>query len=305
MIDGKDACWKVLMARSVLRYAYAPLFFGGFLGAAIILSGGGTRPAVLGVLLVLAIVVSFVAERVLPYERAFNDPRGDGWRDVAHALVNEASNMLSILSLPIFAGLFPETGLWPSDWPMPFQVLLAVVVADLGITLAHFVSHRSQLLWRFHAVHHSVQRMYGFNGLMKHPLHQTFELTCASLPLLVLGMPVHVAWLLGFAVAVQFLLQHSNVDLRVGPFVYVWAVAPAHRFHHLNRAGEGDVNFGLFSSVWDHLLGTFLYDAAKTPRLNELGIEGRPDYPVGYISQLLEPFRQEELKNAVYRSSPS
>jgi sterol desaturase/sphingolipid hydroxylase (fatty acid hydroxylase superfamily) len=104
-------------------------------------------------------------------------------------------------------------------------------------------------------------------------------------------MPVHVAWLLGFAVAVQLLLQHSNVDLEVGPFVHVWAVGPAHRFHHLNRVGEGDVNFGLFSAVWDHLLGTFRYDAARTPRLGDLGIEGRADYPVGYLAQLLEPFR--------------
>jgi sterol desaturase/sphingolipid hydroxylase (fatty acid hydroxylase superfamily) len=293
------------MTRSLVRYGYAPLFFVGFLGAAILLSRGGTRPAVLGALLVLAIFVSFVAEQVLPYERAFNWPQGDIWRDVAHALVNEASNALSILSLPIAAELVPGTGLWPADWPMSFQLLLAVIVADLGITLAHFVSHRSQALWRFHAVHHSVERMYGFNGLVKHPLHQAFELTCASLPLLALGMPVHVAWLLGFAVAVQLLLQHSNVDVRLGPFVHVWAVAPAHRFHHLSRAGDGDVNFALFSSLWDHLLGTFRYDPARTPRRGELGIEGRPDYPTAYVPQLHEPFRRQERKVAVGPSWPS
>ncbi len=289
------------MLNSLLRYAYAPVFFVGFLGAGVLLSGGGTRPSALGALLLLAIAVSFAAERALPYEHGFNSPHGDGWRDVAHALVNEASNALSIMSLPLLAALVPDTGLWPSGWPLPLQVLLAVAVADVGITLAHYVSHRSQLLWRFHAVHHSVQRMYGFNGLMKHPLHQAFELTCASLPLLALGMPVNVAWLLGFAVAVQLLLQHSNVDLRVGPLMHVWAVAPAHRFHHLNRAGDGDVNFALFSSVWDHLLGTFHYDVGKQPRLGELGIEGRADYPVGYVAQLLEPFRPEDLKVATYR----
>ena len=283
------------MARFVLRYAYAPLFFASLLGAAIVVSEGGTRPVVLGALLALAIAVSFVAERILPYERAFNEPRGDRWRDVAHALVNEASNTFSILTLPVAAAAFPDTGFWPSAWPLTLQLLLAIIVADLGVTLAHFVSHRSQLLWRFHAVHHSVQRMYGFNGLMKHPLHQAFELTCASLPLLALGMPLHVAWLLGFAVAVQLLLQHSNVDLFVGPFVKVWAVAPAHRFHHLNRAGEGDVNFGLFSSVWDHLLGTFHYDAVTTPRVGDLGIEGRPDYPAGYLAQLAEPFHAHAI----------
>ena len=95
------------MARFVLRYAYAPLFFASLLGAAIVVSEGGTRPVVLGALLVLAIAVSFVAERILPYERAFNEPRGDRWRDVAHALVNEASNTFSILTLPVAAAVFP------------------------------------------------------------------------------------------------------------------------------------------------------------------------------------------------------
>jgi len=280
------------MILAVLRYAFAPVFFIGFIGAAVVLSHGGHQPAVLGLLLVLAIVVSFVVERVLPYERAYNAPQGDAWRDVVHAVVNEASNAVSILLLPAIAAVFPKTGLWPSAWPLPLQLLLAVAVADAGITLAHFASHRSALLWRFHAVHHSVQRMYGFNGLMKHPLHQSFELTCASLPLIVLGMPVHVAWLLGFAVAVQLLLQHSNVDLCVGPLRHVWAVAPAHRFHHVNRSADGDVNFALFSSIWDHLLGTFHYSAATMPRVGELGIEDRPTYPVRYVAQLLEPFRR-------------
>lgn len=251
---------------------------------------------VLGPLLVLAVVVSFVVERVLPYEQAYNAPQGDGWRDVVHAVVNEASNAVSILLLPAIAAVFPKTGLWPSEWPLPLQLLLAVAVADAGITLAHFASHRSAFLWRFHAVHHSVQRMYGFNGLMKHPLHQSFELTCASLPLLVLGMPVHIAWLLGFAVAVQLLLQHSNVDLRMGPLVHLWAVGPAHRFHHSNRAGEGDVNFGLFSSVWDHLLGTFCFDPAASPGVGELGVAGRPDYPVNYLAQVVEPFRNQRAE---------
>ena len=279
------------MMVEVLRYTFAPLFFGGFLAAALALSHGGEQPAVLGPLLVLAVGVSFVAERVVPYERAYNEPQGDAWRDVVHAVVNEASNAVSILSLPLMAAVFPKTGLWPSAWPLPLQLLLAIAVADAGITLAHFVSHRSGLLWRFHAVHHSVQRMYGFNGLMKHPLHQSFELTCASLPLLLLGMPVHVAWLLGFAVAVQLLLQHSNVDVRVGPLVHLWAIGPAHRFHHSNRPGEGHVNFGLFSSFWDHLLGTFRFTPATSPRRGELGVAGRPEYPVNYVAQMVEPFR--------------
>lgn len=77
---------------------------------------------------------------------------------------------------------------------------------DAGITLAHFASHRITVLWRCHAVHHSARRMYGFNGLMKHPIHQSIETLAGTLPLIVLGLPSDVALVLVFAVAIQLLL---------------------------------------------------------------------------------------------------
>ena len=168
---------------------------------------------------------------------------------------------------------------------------MTILIADFGITMAHYASHKIEALWRLHAVHHSVARMYGFNGLMKHPLHQAIELTAGTTPLLLMGMPLEIGALLGFAAAIQLLLQHSNTDMRVGPLIYLWAVAPGHRHHHLAHKVKGDVNFGLFTMLWDHLLGTFVKDRPQ-PRDGELGVAGRPDYPVGYSAQLVEPFRR-------------
>lgn len=278
--------------RTALRLGYAPLFFAGWLTVAVVCSDAGRQPAILGPLLLAAIATSWLAERLAPYEPAFNHALGDGRRDLAHALVNESANTLSVLAMPAAVALAPRLGGWPHDWPVAMQVGLAILIADAGITLAHMASHRFALLWRFHAVHHSVQRMYGFNGLMKHPLHQAFELTAATVPLVLLGMPQQVAWLLTFAVAIQLLLQHSNVDMRVGALGAIWAVAPAHRFHHLARAGDGDVNFGLFTSLWDHLLGTFHRDAGRRFAPGDLGVAGRPDFPRAYVAQLAEPFRR-------------
>ena len=33
------------------------------------------------------------------------------------------------------------------------------------------------------------------------------------------------------------------------------AVGPVHRLHHVNWTKQGDVNFGLFFTFWDSLLG--------------------------------------------------
>ena len=179
-----------------MRTLYAPVFFFGFISAALCLVASSASPLWLLPLLATAVGVSFTCERLFPYKAAWNQPQGEGSRDLCHALVNECLNIGSVATIPLFALWLPQTGLWPAHWPLALQWLLAVVVADLGITLVHYASHRSPLLWRLHAVHHSVTRMYGFNGLMKHPLHQLLEALAGTLPLLLIGLPWEVALLL-------------------------------------------------------------------------------------------------------------
>lgn len=258
--------------------------------------GSGAPKVWLFGLLLLAICLSFGAERLLPYSRDWNRSHGDARRDSLHALVNEAANFSTLLLLPVFTAVLAIEGAWPYSWPFLAQVLFSILVLDVGITLAHFASHRIELLWRFHAVHHSVKRMYGFNGLMKHPIHQAIETVSGTLPLILLGLPTSVATALVFAVAIQLLLQHSNVAYSVGSLRYVLAVNEVHRFHHQKDPGLGDVNFGLFTTLWDHLLGTFHYEERKDPfESGELGIGAEPDYPEGYAAQLLEPFRAKPV----------
>ena len=95
------------------------------------------------------------------------------------------------------------------------------------------------------------------------------------------------------AIAIQLLLQHSNVDMRLGLLRLVFAWAPVHRFHHMKYGRAGDVNFGLFFNVWDWLLGTEFYRHDYAMRQGDLGIGSRPDYPVDYWPQLLEPFKAQ------------
>ncbi len=277
--------------RFVLRFAYAPLLLVGVNGLAFLAIAHGRPAWMLGALLLAAVTVSFAAERVLPYNSDWNRSHGDRKRDTLHALVNEASNFSTLLLLPILVQLAPGSGLWPTSWPFVVQVLLAILVLDAGVTLAHYASHRVSLLWRFHAVHHSVRRMYGFNGLMKHPIHQSIETLAGTLPLVIFGLPTEVALALVFCVAIQLLLQHSNVDYTVGPLRRLLATSEVHRFHHQKSPELGDVNFGLFTTLWDRLLGTFHLEERGRFESEELGIGAEPNYPTAYLPQLLEPFR--------------
>jgi sterol desaturase/sphingolipid hydroxylase (fatty acid hydroxylase superfamily) len=252
--------------------------------------------------LLVAIILMLWAERVLPYEAIWNRDHGDTLRDVLHGSINTALNYAGIWLLPLFGSLGIFAGYWPSGWPFWLQVVFAILILDTGITLTHYASHKASFLWRFHAVHHSVGRMYGFNGLMKHPIHQAIETIGGIAPLLLLGIPTSVATGVVFAVAIQLLLQHSNVDYRTGPFKYVFAIAEIHRFHHRKGAGLGDVNFGLFTTIWDHLLRTFYYTPDRVG-MDELGIGDQPNYPQRYFPQLIEPFRPSRRPSTAYRQT--
>ncbi len=279
--------------RELVKVSYVPLMLVGFLAAGLIAIVSGFGYGSLPVLLLLAVGVSFAAEQLVPYEEDWNLKHNDSRRDFIHAVVNEAVNACSVALLPLIVAFVPSFGLWPAEWPLWGQLLLAILIADCGITLVHYASHIFPVLWRFHAVHHSVKRMYGFNGLMKHPLHQIIETLGGTFPLILMGIPLDVAALLAFAVAIQLLLQHSNVDVKIGPLRYFLALSPLHRFHHIKWPVEGDVNFGLFTTIWDQLLGTAVYDAERRFCSDNIGIAKEPDYPNAYFTQLIQPFREQ------------
>lgn len=278
------------MVKNVIRYGYVPFMLIGIDGTAVYLAARGAAESWLAGLIVMAVACSFVAERILPYRREWNSGNDDAGRDAAHAVVNETSILASVAVIPLLAAMTPFHHWWPESLPFVAQVLLAVLVADFGITTIHLASHKVGWLWRLHAVHHSIRRFYGLNGLMKHPLHQAVEMIGGVLPLIILGIPVHVASVLAVCVAVQLLLQHANVDYRVGKLRSVLALNEGHRFHHLKWAGIGDVNFGLFTLLWDHLYRTYSFDPQRRFTSDDLGMAAKPHYPTSYVQQLVEPF---------------
>ena len=59
------------------------------------------------------------------------------------------------------------------------RVLL--LIPECVMTMIHYFSHRLAWLWKFHSIHHGVQRLYGFNGFVRHPLHQTLDIAFGTL----------------------------------------------------------------------------------------------------------------------------
>jgi fatty-acid desaturase/sterol desaturase/sphingolipid hydroxylase (fatty acid hydroxylase superfamily) len=281
---------RMSLPQFLARYGYVPLMLIGINGCAVICAGHGLRLWQVALLLVLAIGLARLAEHILPYEAEWNRSHGDIRKDVTHSLVYELSGLAGLLWLQLVAWAVPWQGIWPREWPRGLQLLAAIVVTDIAVTLLHYASHHVAWLWKLHCVHHGVHRLYGFNGMVRHPLHQQLDLAVGVLPLVLLGMPFALTVVLGLAMSVQLILQHSNVDYCVGPFRYVLAIGPSHRLHHVSWKGEGDVNFGLFFTAWDRLLGTFRVSSQRAPAAGDIGLQDESCFPQRYWAQLALPF---------------
>lgn len=240
------------------------------------------------IIAVLGVAIVAILERHFPFHELWRHDHGDTECDAVHAAVN-----LSVLfGVHFLISALPFSrvpALWPTDWPIWTQALLAGIVLDLSLFAIHLLSHRVHWLWRFHAIHHSSERLYWLNGERRHPLHAAIMAAPGLAALVLLGAPASVIGLWLAFLAVHLAFQHSNLDYRVGPLRYVIGAAEVHRWHHKREYEDAQVNFGEFWMLWDHLFRTFLVpsrDIAAT----EVGLR-EPGFAAGYADHLLHPFR--------------
>lgn len=276
--------------RSIVRICYVPFMLLGLTGIAYGLVAHGSSYLWMAAILAAAFATSFAAERIAPYFPEWNGHREDDATNVWHLAVYEMSNVNGVLLMPVIAWLFPSVDVWPTHWPMWAQLLMAFAIADFSFMVVHYFSHKYPILWRLHAVHHGAGRLYGFNGVVRHPLHQTIDMVIGTAPLAIAGMPVPVAVLLGVCVSITLIVQHSNVDVRLGPFEDWLAIGRHHHLHHVNWGTEGDCNFGMLFGGWDRLFGTFRNVPSREITARDMGIDEVPDFPKTYWQQLLFPF---------------
>jgi len=275
--------------RRVVQYLYFPLFVFCLDGVICIIVFNKYPALLLLPTLSAGLLLSTLAERFIPYCDDFNTPRDDVLTDTWHAVVNECEWLILVAILPLIVS-WSTMDLWPKHWSPVGQLLFAIMVTDFGVWVAHFASHKFQMLWRFHAVHHSVTRFYSFNGLMKHPMHLLIEQAPGAALLIGLGIPHDVSIALVSCIFIQLLMQHSNVDYRIGIFEYILSTNAVHRFHHVRDPVLGNCNYGLFTNVWDLLFGTFRFASDRKFSVTDLGLVDSPDYPRDYIGHLLAPF---------------
>lgn len=283
--------------RELFRWVIFPLVFGGSLVTTWWLTQQevGSATIVFAVTAAAAILIT-VLERVLPFESEWSKSHHDVPTDLIYAVSSlfAAPRLFDTLALTALMSLASQWSwaatLWPSQVPWFLQVILAVVVGELGSYWWHRLMHEWPLLFRLHATHHSAPRLYWLNSTRFHPFDNVVMYGLQATPLILLGVDESV--LVGFTVwsLVHGFFQHANIDMRLGPLNYWFSMAELHRWHHSQRLDEANRNYGSNCIVWDLVFGTFFWPRDRRPPA-KVGLHGLPQFPQRFWGQLLSPFR--------------
>ena len=259
---------------TVLTFAAAVVF-------ALVLRGG----AAIGIALLFVVFVPLEKLFAFRKQRVF---RTGLLTDLTHILVNGAVTAVAVVALVVVAAIpvfwirrFDLVGALPTE----VAVGLAVALVAVGNYWGHRLTHQVPFLWRFHAVHHSIEQMDWVASGRLHPFDQAFTQAFTVFPLFLLGYGAGVFGGVAVFITLLALFQHANVRLRFPGVRWVINTPEWHHWHHAIDDDARDKNFGL--PVVDKIFGTAYLPKDRRP----VGFGTRSPVPAdGYLRHLAYPF---------------
>lgn len=187
-----------------------------------------------------------------------------------------------------------------------FTIAFALLY-DFGAFFTHWLMHKVPILWEFHKVHHSAERLTPITLYRMHPVDMFLTgiviSTCAGIGMgiLVYSMNVQAEYseLLGinaifFAYYIfGYNLRHSHIWLNYPRWLSYIFVSPAqHQIHHSIEPKHWDKNMGLIFAFWDWGFRTLYIPRKDEPKF-AYGVSKKEPNPFNSISSMyLTPFKE-------------
>lgn len=152
---------------------------------------------------------------------------------------------------------------WLPEMPLWLYVTLGVLLMDfVGAYLPHYTEHKVPPLWMVHLVHHSDHKVDTTTANRHHPLESVIRYVFTLAGVFVIGAPIGIVMLYQSLSLVATQFSHANIKLpkTLDYIVSFILVSPdMHKIHHHYQLPYTDANYGNIFSIWDRLLGTYIY----------------------------------------------
>ena len=227
-----------------------------------------------------------VLERKIPFRHEWSRADGQLGPDLGHTILNKGLVQLLIIWAISLGFVQPPFQTMLSASPMWLQVTLGLVASEFTLYWAHRLAHECPLIWRFHAVHHSVKRLWLVNTGRFHFIDSLLSVIAAVSVLFMLGVSMDAIIWVSAITAYIGILTHCNADIRCGWWNYIFNTPNLHRWHHSTDTSISNNNYGENLMCWDMLFGTYLHRPEAS--VSTIGIDER--MPKTFTGQLIVPF---------------
>ncbi|MGB1312929.1 MAG: sterol desaturase family protein [Bizionia paragorgiae] len=258
-------------------------------------------------LIAISLIV-WALEAIFPWRKNQSLFRKDFWLDTFYMFFNFfLLNLIVLIALSntaaaLFNDILGLINLSVSNFqlidintlPFGLRILIFFIVVDFVQWWTHRLLHKSEFLWNFHKVHHSVKEMGFAAHLRYHWMEPVVYNSLKYIPLAIIGgfSAQDVALVHFFNITIGH-LNHANISWDYGWLKYILNNPKMHIWHHSKALPEErkyGVNFGITLSLWDYIFKTnyIPYDGRDI----ELGFEGDETFPEDFISQELYPLKK-------------
>ena len=144
-------------------------------------------------------------------------------------------------------------------------VVVAFVVEDFAGYWIHRMSHRVNILWNRHVIHHSSEE-YNLSCALRQSISDNIKFfSILLIPAAVMGIPPAI-----FAIIspVHLFLQfwyHTRLIDKMGILENILVTPSHHRVHHAINLEYLDKNYSQIFIIWDKLFGTFQPEEKSNP----------------------------------------
>ena len=249
--------------------------------------------------LLLLVVVFVPMERLLSLRYKQKLFRRGWTNDVLYYLANGPIIGLGI-TVVVFGTIVMSEWLIPASiraavagQPYWLQTLEVILLADIGFYVAHLAFHKISWLWKFHAIHHSIEELDWLAAHRVHPVDQIITKGVSLLPIFALGFSEVAIGIFALIYGWHSILLHANVKINFGPLRWLLASPEFHHWHHANQRAAYDKNFAGQLAILDVVFRTAYMPEGQMP--TQYGTND--PVPHTYFSQLAYPFRKKRLRH--------
>ncbi|NKI28054.1 sterol desaturase family protein [Arenibacter sp. 6A1] len=142
---------------------------------------------------------------------------------------------------------------------------IAFLTLDFAGYWNHRLSHRVNIFWNQHVIHHSSEE-FNLACALRQPVSNLIGyFSLFLLPAAVLGVPsVVIAVLAPIHLFAQFWYHTQHIG-KMGWVEYVLVTPSQHRVHHAINPEYIDKNLGQILCIWDRMFGTFQEELKEVP----------------------------------------